>query len=136
MGAAAMTGEGSESLSAAPSEPQRFEVNGNVQVRIVVSDIDAIERVIGPKGDEWRSQFYNLETAAEVVEHWAYNAIANGIDDAYNLDGWADLPKDAVTFEVTLCDLEMPASVDDDWSDYHEWRGRTDDPPYGQGMDE
>lgn len=67
----------------------------------VADDCDAITRVTGEGGDEWRSHYYNFATEQDVLEHFAYNAIANGVEDANRLDGWADLPDGAVTMLVT-----------------------------------
>ena len=41
-----------------------------------------------------------------VLNHWAYNAIANGVNDACQLDGWADLARGTVTFHVTNFSIE------------------------------
>jgi hypothetical protein len=71
-----------------------------VVVKITVNDREAIERVTGPGGDEWRSYAYNLHTERDVLEHWSYNAVANGVERVNRLDGWADLPDDAVLLEV------------------------------------
>lgn len=35
-----------------------------------------------------------------VLDHWAYNATLNGVDDASRLDGWGDLERGMVTFRV------------------------------------
>ncbi len=69
-------------------------------VTVTVNDPDVIERVTGPKGDEWRAQLYNLRTEDDVLDHLAYNAAANGATRANELDGWGDLPDDAATMEV------------------------------------
>ena len=78
----------------------RYRVSLEVDVEIEINDSDAIERVTGPGGDEWRSQLYDLHTAGDVLNHLAYNAVANGQVNAKSLDGWADLPADAVRMEV------------------------------------
>lgn len=73
------------------------------EVLVVVDDFlthDAISRVTGPDGDAWRSTFYDLYTEADVIDHWAYNAIANSVEDACRLDGWADLPRGAVKITI------------------------------------
>lgn len=70
------------------------------EVSITINDPDVIERVTGPKGDEWRAQLYNLHTEEDVLAHLAYNALVNGCENAALLDGWADLPADAVSMEV------------------------------------
>lgn len=61
---------------------------------------DAITRVTGPGGDEWRAQMYELYTEKDVLAHWTFNAIANGIRDACELDGWADLEAETVVFRM------------------------------------
>jgi hypothetical protein len=76
-------------------------------VEIEVNDPDVIERVTGPKGDEWRSYAYDLRTEQEVLEHLAHAAVVAGVDNAKTLDGWADLPKNAVTMRI--CDVEADA---------------------------
>lgn len=67
---------------------------------------DAITRITGPGGDEWRSQMYALHTEAEVYQHWAYNALSNGVVSVNQLDGWADLPDDAVRFFIADLQVE------------------------------
>lgn len=69
-------------------------------VEIDINDPDVIERVTGPKGDEWRAQLYNLHTEEDVLQHLAYNCAVNGQQNAASLDGWADLPVDAVQMQV------------------------------------
>ena len=59
-----------------------------------------LDRVTGPDGDKWRQQAYNLHTEDDVLDHWASNAIANGVVDVCQLDGWADVPAETVTFQV------------------------------------
>ena len=71
-----------------------------VEVEIEVNDPDVIERVTGPKGDEWRAQLYDLHTEANVLEHLAYNCAVNHCENASLLDGWADLPAEAVQMRV------------------------------------
>lgn len=62
---------------------------------------DAVTRVTGPGGAEWREHMYDLYTEDEVFEHWAYNASENGVTDACRLEGWADLEPGEVTMTVT-----------------------------------
>lgn len=70
-------------------------------VKIEIFDEDAIERVTGPGGDEWRESAYGaIKTEKDVVEHWAYNAVANGQDGVDELDGWADMDAGAVRLSV------------------------------------
>lgn len=83
-----------------PTFKSVFGATVETQVEITVNDPEVIERVTGPGGDEWRSHFYALENAADVIDHFAYNFVVNGVDDIRRLDGWADAPEDAVTFRV------------------------------------
>lgn len=41
----------------------------------------------------------------EGLEHLAYNAVANGIEDANRLDGWADLENGALTMRVMFVEV-------------------------------
>lgn len=84
----------------------KFDVTAFAFVEVTVRDEDAIERVIGPRGDEWRSHAYNLHARDQVFGHWVYNALVNGVDRVNRLDGWADMADDAVTFEITGVQLE------------------------------
>lgn len=36
----------------------------------------------------------------EGLEHLAFNAVANGVEDASRLDGWGDLDRDVLTLRV------------------------------------
>jgi hypothetical protein len=71
------------------------------EVCIEIADgIDPFERVTGPEGDDFRHNLYDLHTREDVVNHWAYNAVANGVHDASYLDGWADYERGLITFYV------------------------------------
>lgn len=84
----------------------QFSEDFNVGVTVTVEDgSDAIERITGPNGDDWRSNFYGLYTEEEVIRHLAYNCVANGIEDASRLDGWADLPPGEVTMRIEYTDV-------------------------------
>ncbi len=39
-------------------------------------------------------------TEREGLEHLAYNAVANGVEDASRLDGWGDLERGMLTLRV------------------------------------
>ena len=88
----------------------KYKVTLTATVEIEINDPDAIHRVTGPGGDEWRSQLYDLHTLRDVLNHFAYNAVANGQVTAKQLDGWADLPRNAVQFEV----VEVEEAYDED----------------------
>lgn len=49
---------------------------------------------------EWRGDVYGLETEERILAHFAYNAVANGVEDATRLDGWADLERGDIMFTV------------------------------------
>ena len=74
---------------------------------VVVHDPEPFERVVGPEGDEWRSQFYDFWTVEDVAEHLAFNAVTNGITDISRLEGWADCPSQAVV--VLVDDVDCAA---------------------------
>ena len=50
--------------------------------------------------DEWRDALYDLPTRESVLEHWAFNAIHNGVRDVSRLEGWGDVADDAVRLRV------------------------------------
>jgi hypothetical protein len=85
-------------------DANQHEVSVMADVKITITVPDAIERVTGPSGDEWRASFYDLHTEDDVLDHLAYNAVSNGIEDASRLDGWADLERGDVTMFVTRVD--------------------------------
>lgn len=89
-------------MSTQGTEPKPVTYNRTIEatVRITVKDPDVFERVTGPGGDEWRAAAYDIRSEEEVLEHFAYNAVANGVGRCNVLDGWADLPDDAATFDV------------------------------------
>lgn len=78
----------------------RYEVTTTVLASVTVRNPDVIERVTGPGGDEWRSQFYDFHTATQVVEHFAFNAITNGVLDITRLEGWADCVQGDALIEI------------------------------------
>jgi hypothetical protein len=85
-------------------------------VEIEINDPDVIERVTGTGGDEWRSQMYQLHTEADVLEHFAHNAVTNGVYRANQLDGWADAKNDAARFQVVDVDAEAK-NIMSSWSE-------------------
>lgn len=80
-------------------------VTMTVYATVVIQDEEPFTRVTGPGGDEWRSQFYDLHTEEDVAEHFVFNAVANGIYDVSDLEGWADVQKGAVRIEIDSTDL-------------------------------
>jgi hypothetical protein len=78
-----------------------YLVETSVYATVTIRNPDVIERVTGPGGDEWRSQFYaTIESDQDVVEHFAFNAITNGVHDITRLEGWGDCDRDDVLIEI------------------------------------
>lgn len=85
-------------------------VDALTSVKITVTDAEHILRAVnnhtdagvpaGPGEKGFQDFYYGPMTVEEVMQHLAYNAIANGIEDASRLDGWADLPPDVLTMSV------------------------------------
>jgi hypothetical protein len=50
---------------------------------------------------EWAKQHYGPMDEDQILAHWAYNSVANGIWQVERLDGWADVPEGAVEIEVS-----------------------------------
>lgn len=88
------------------TERRSLQVYGTLVVEFNNPPEDWITRV-GTR--EWRDSFYDMEEAADVYEHLAYNAIANGVTDISVLDGWGDIERGAIRFHVE--DLDF----DNDW---------------------
>lgn len=88
-------------MSESVAQEAVYRVETTVYVTVTVRNPDVIERVTGDGGDEWRSQFYpTIKSAEDVVEHFAFNAISNGVHDISRLEGWADCWADDVLIEV------------------------------------
>ena len=67
-------------------------------VVITISDPDVLGRLNDPEFvKDW-----GFNSVDDVLEHFAYNAVANGYQNAANLDGWADLDWKAVMMDVTV----------------------------------
>lgn len=49
---------------------------------------------------------YGRMNEEEVYEHWAHNAVANGVEDVSRLDGWVDVPKYTVMFDVSGVEID------------------------------
>lgn len=93
-------------------EARVFRCAMTVTVQIEVTDARAIYRVTGPDGSDWRRHYYPLFTEEDVLEHLALNALVNHVTSASQLDGWADLPRDAVTMHVVPALATLDPSVD------------------------
>lgn len=72
----------------------------------VQSETDAIERITGPHGDEWRAQMYPLHTRNDVLNHLAINAATSGVTDISELDGWADVSPGEITAQIVGSEVE------------------------------
>lgn len=86
------------------SAPRRYDVGVGSVVSIFVSD-DAPDDVLSRTGlpdFPYRFRFPN-----DVYEHLAYNAVANGVEDANRLDGWADLEPGVLTMRVEVDHTEV-----------------------------
>jgi hypothetical protein len=83
---------------------QVFDVEMQVTVRVTIKDPLVIRRPV-ENIDNWQGDLYPLFTQDDVLEHLAYNAVVNGRENARLMDGWADLPEDAVKMEVYSADF-------------------------------
>lgn len=88
-------------------KPYKRVVMVTVPVEVAINDPDVVGRITGPGGDEWREHLYKLDTEDEVLEHLAYNLIANGVSQVRRLDGWADMPNDAATMSFGDDDFDF-----------------------------
>jgi hypothetical protein len=77
----------------------KYSQDAYVTVAINVNDQDVIDRVVNDV-DDWQGTYYRMGSASEVLDHLAYNCIANGVERVNRLDGWADLADDAATMRI------------------------------------
>lgn len=95
-----------------------FAVHLSVVVEVTVNDDDVITRVLDNHDDQgrpqpigsgngWQDYLYKLGSRDEVLHMLAYNCVANGVNDANRLDGWADLERDVATMRVDSADLDF-----------------------------
>lgn len=84
-------------------------VTATVTYRVVINNEDVVRRCT-ENVDGWQDDFYMLKTRADVLQHLAYNL---GLHDLRlsQLEGWADLPDDAVTVTSFTQDWEMGWTV-------------------------
>lgn len=90
-------------------KPKKYSLQMLVTVTIEVNDDEVIRRCT-ENIDGWREQMYKLYTTEDVLTHFAFNAIANGVTQVNNLDGWANSAKDAAVFTVDR-DIEIFGEV-------------------------
>lgn len=88
-------------------KPYKRTVMVTVPVEVAINDPDVVERVTGPGGDEWREHLYKIYDEDDVLEHLAYNLVANAVRDVRGLDGWADLDPGAATMAFGGDDMEF-----------------------------
>ena len=60
---------------------------------------DVITRCTENK-DGWRDHLYDFQDPFDVLRHLAFNVVMNGVEDIRRLDGWADVPEDAVRMRI------------------------------------
>lgn len=87
-------------------KPQSVTVSISAELTISINEEapdDLFSRVMT---DEWSSHFYQFMTEEDIIAHWAHNAAANGVWDVSRLDGWADVPRGTVTFDIDDVFLE------------------------------
>lgn len=86
-------------------EPQVFDVEMRVMVRVTVRDPLVIRRPV-ENIDNWRGNLYDIRTRDQVLEMLASNAIRNAVFHVNRLDGWADLAIDAAEMDPYEAELE------------------------------
>lgn len=79
---------------------RRFSVEMTAHVEVTIEDYDEIVGRVLDNVNGWREHFYTLNDRDEVLEMFAYNAVANGETDVRRLDGWADLKPQLGTMNV------------------------------------
>ena len=85
---------------------RRIEMTATVQIDASeAAPADWLSRVTDPDFP-YRHMGGTALTEDEGLEHLAYNALANGVEDASRLDGWGDLDRGMVTMIVTRAEAE------------------------------
>jgi len=74
-----------------------LDVTVTVTVRVTFDDSPMPNGIL--PNDEWRRQYYDYYSVADVAEHLTFNFIRNQVTDVRELDGFADQPPAAVQFE-------------------------------------
>lgn len=49
----------------------------------------------------WRGNGFGLVDQEDLIQNLVWNALANGVNDASRMDGWADLERGDITMRVT-----------------------------------
>ena len=81
------------------------DVSVEVTVTITIADNAPDDVITRMQNDpDTYESLYGEMNHNEVCQHWAYNAVSNGVKDAKHLDGWADLDPGMVTFDVSDID--------------------------------
>ena len=78
------------------SEPRTVVIHVRAVVEVTIHDPDAIARCFT---EDWRSLMYQFDTEGEVLDHLAITLGCREMSLS-RLDGWADLPDDAVAARV------------------------------------
>lgn len=82
----------------------------DTDVRYVGMECTVVVRAHPGAPEDWLSRVIQIDfpyrtydgpfTEKEGLAHLAYNAVANGVEDASRLDGWGDLERGMLTLEV------------------------------------
>lgn len=74
-------------------------------------DEDGNPQAVGSDLGGWQDIMYPLPDADDVLRHWAFNRVANGVSDPSLLDGWADLPAREVTVRIDPWSFDYDPTV-------------------------
>lgn len=79
-----------------------FDLAAEVQFIFDPDAVDPFYWINEDGNKQWRMEgiYSNVRTPEDIWTHLAYNAIFNGVTDAYRLDGWAELNKGDLTMRV------------------------------------
>ena len=80
----------------------KYTIHIDCNVVIDVPDPEYIERWVDEQNDR-----------NSVLDHLAFNAVVNGIEDASRLDGWGDLERDQLTMHVDRWSLDYSEPVEE-----------------------
>lgn len=81
---------------------RKFYTDVEASVTITIQDSAPDDWLSRCFTEEWRESFYRLYDEGDVIDHFSYNAVANGIWSAHELDGWADVKPGSISFAVDV----------------------------------
>jgi hypothetical protein len=105
--------------------PRKLYVHFSGTAEVTIADERVVLRITENRDDKdrpegspghdpqgaYRAFFYDISTEEDVLKMLVWNAAANGVERANQLDGWADLDRDAAVTAIEGIDIDHYADV-------------------------